>query len=153
MTVKLRFENYEELKPLVGSILTTSDPFLITQELLTKFSDATLDDQWIHLDPEKCKTDSPYGKPVAHGFLLVALIPYLYETTIILPPARIKMNCSINEVKFLNPILVDDKVYATFKLDKIAHRRDFWQITWINELYNQSNILCTTMNWTIRRYI
>ena len=67
----------EELKTLVGQEIGVSDWFEVTQSRINAFADATEDHQWIHLDTERAKTDSPFGSTIAHGFLSLSLLPYL----------------------------------------------------------------------------
>ena len=65
----------DEFAKLVGEEFFVSDWLLIDQGRINTFAEATSDHQWIHLDPERCKTDSPWGVTIAHGFLTLSLIP------------------------------------------------------------------------------
>lgn len=66
---KLVINSFEEFEQYVGKELGTSDYIKVTQEQIDKFADATLDHQWIHVDAERAKTDSPYHSTIAHGYL------------------------------------------------------------------------------------
>ena len=70
--------SYEELKALVGQELGTSDWHQVTQEQINKFADATLDHQWIHVDEAKAAAESPFKSTIAHGYLTISLLPYLW---------------------------------------------------------------------------
>jgi hypothetical protein len=71
------FSGVDELKSHVGKELGTSGWLEITQERVNAFADATADWQWIHVEPERARRESPFGGPVAHGFLTLSLLPFL----------------------------------------------------------------------------
>ena len=71
--------NYEEYKAFEGKSLGESQWHKIDQRQINQFADATLDHQWIHLDSEKAKTESPFKSTIAHGYLTLSLIPYLWK--------------------------------------------------------------------------
>ncbi|MCK4989388.1 MAG: MaoC family dehydratase, partial [Bacteroidales bacterium] len=75
---KLIVNSYEEFEQYVGKELATSDYHKITQEQINMFADATLDRQWIHVDVERAKKESPYGATIAHGYLSVSMLAYLW---------------------------------------------------------------------------
>ena len=79
---KLVINSFEEFEQYVGKELGTSDYIKVTQEQIDKFADATLDHQWIHVDAERAKTDSPYHSTIAHGYLNLSLLPYLWNQII-----------------------------------------------------------------------
>ena len=66
----------EELKTLIGQEVGVSDLFEVTQTHINNFADATEDHQWIHVDPERARTESPFGATIAHGFLTLSLLPH-----------------------------------------------------------------------------
>jgi len=66
-----------ELTPKIGTETRVSDWLTITQEMIDQFADATLDQQWIHTDPERAKQESPYKTTIAHGFFTLSLVPYM----------------------------------------------------------------------------
>ena len=67
-----------ELKSLVGQQVGTSDWFTLMQEHIDAFAEVTGDRQWIHVDSERARTDSPFGTTIAHGFLTLALLSHLH---------------------------------------------------------------------------
>ncbi|WP_269454984.1 MaoC/PaaZ C-terminal domain-containing protein, partial [Rhodococcus sp. EPR-147] len=71
------FTSPEQIKAAVGEDLGTSDWLQITQERVNTFADATGDHQWIHVDVERAKKESPFGAPIAHGFLSLSLVSML----------------------------------------------------------------------------
>jgi NADPH:quinone reductase len=73
------FKNVNALKKAIGQDLGCTDWLLVTQEMVNKFAESTLDFQWIHTDIEKAKTESPFGKTIAHGFLTLSLMSHFIE--------------------------------------------------------------------------
>jgi acyl dehydratase len=67
----------DELKTLIGQEVSNSDWFEVSQQHINAFADATEDHQWIHVDPDRARTDSPFGSTIAHGFLTLSLLPHL----------------------------------------------------------------------------
>lgn len=70
---------YEDFERLLGKEIGTSDYVDIPQDRINLFADATLDHQWIHVDEERCKTESPFGQTIAHGYLTLSLLPHLWD--------------------------------------------------------------------------
>ena len=73
-------ENLSSLKQCEGREFPATDWFVVTQDRIQKFADATEDRQWIHLDPERAQRESPFGGTIAHGFLTLSLLSYFAET-------------------------------------------------------------------------
>ena len=76
---KLIVNSYEEFAAHKGEQIGVSDWVTLSQDMIDKFAEATLDHQWIHTDPERCKTESPYHQTIAHGYLQLSLLPYLWQ--------------------------------------------------------------------------
>lgn len=75
---KLRFDDLEGLAAQVGESFGDWGPEVaVSQEMIDQFADLTGDDNWLHTDPERCARESPYGRPIAHGLLVLSLIPRL----------------------------------------------------------------------------
>ncbi|MFW5493384.1 MAG: MaoC family dehydratase, partial [Prevotella sp.] len=79
---KLIINSYEEFAAHLGQKLGESDWLTVDQDRINKFADATLDHQWIHVDVERAKKESPYKSTIAHGYLTLSLLPYLWEQII-----------------------------------------------------------------------
>jgi len=121
----------EQIKDLVGQVVGTSDWVEITQERVNRFAEATSDFQFIHVDPEKAKL-TPFGGPIAHGFLTLSLIPMLTMQSDCPRPEGIKMgvNYGGNRTRFLAPVRVGKRVRAHFKLLEMEEKRPGqWQQT------------------------
>jgi len=82
---KLTIGSFEEFEQYVGKELGCSDYLKITQEQINLFADATIDHQWIHIDPKRAKVESPFKNTIAHGYLTVSLMPYFWAQIETLP--------------------------------------------------------------------
>ena len=94
----------EEAVEVVGQELAMSDWITIDQERINAFADATDDHQWIHVDVERAKTESPYRTTIAHGFLTLSLIPGLSKDNYRVDNAKMGINYGLNKVRFLAPV-------------------------------------------------
>ena len=106
----------EEAQSLVGQELGVSDWMTIDQQRVNDFADVTGDHQWIHVDVERAKKESPYRTPIAHGFLTLSLIPALSKDNFRLENAKLAINYGLNKVRFPNPVRVGSKVRARMTL-------------------------------------
>ena len=105
-------QGIDGLKGLVGSELGTSSPFLVTQEAVNLFADATGDHQWIHVDVEKA-TAGPFGGPIAHGYLTLALLPALLPSIFVVDGVSMGVNYGLNKLRFPSPVPVGSEVVCT----------------------------------------
>jgi acyl dehydratase len=120
----------EELKSLVGQEVAVSDWVHVTQERVQMFADATGDHQWIHLDVERCKKESPYGGTIAHGFLTLSLLPILMQKAIAMPDAKMSVNYGLNKVRFPAPVPVGSKLRGRIALMAVEDIPGGVQMTW-----------------------
>lgn len=113
----------EDLQSKLGQELRVSDWLTIDQERINRFADATLDQQWIHVDVEKAKAMSPFGGPIAHGFLTLSLIPYLAGTVDpdapTYPGVVMGVNYGLNRVRFPHPVRAGVQVRARTTLESV----------------------------------
>ena len=120
---KLIINSYEEFEQFVGKELGTSDYHKITQEQINQFADATLDHQWIHVDEERAKRESPYGATIAHGYLSVSLLAYLWFQIIEVRNITMLVNYGIENLKFGQAVVVNSEVRIVTKLKSITNLR------------------------------
>jgi len=120
---KLIINSYEEFEKYVGKDLVTSDYHQITQEQINLFADATLDHQWIHVDVERAKKESPYGATIAHGYLSVSLLAYLWFQSIQVNNISMLVNYGIENLKFGQAVVVNSEVRIATKLKAITNLR------------------------------
>ncbi len=113
-----------ELMGMVGAEVGVSDWFTVTQDRINAFADATLDHQFIHVDPERAATESPFGVTIAHGFLTLSLLPHLGSAVKLLPEgAKVEINYGTEKVRFLAPVPVDSRIRARVALADVTERR------------------------------
>lgn len=125
----ITINNYNEFEAQLGNELGVSDWHTITQEQINKFADATLDHQWIHTDPERAQTESPFKSTIAHGYLTLSLIPYLWKQVADIRNLKMEINYGIENLRFAQPVLVNDKVRLKVKLFNLINLRGVTKTT------------------------
>lgn len=105
-----------DAQALVGQELGVSDWLTIDQQRINDFADVTGDHQWIHVDVERAKAESPYRAPIAHGFLTLSLIPALSKDNFRVENAKLAINYGLNKVRFLSAVPVDSRVRVRSEL-------------------------------------
>ncbi|MFJ5958412.1 MaoC family dehydratase [Paenarthrobacter sp. NPDC092416] len=101
--------DFDTLLTMTGKDLGTTDYRQITQDQINLFADATDDQQWIHVDPERAK-DGPFGAPIAHGFLTLSLIIPFWGELFDVDGVTTKVNYGLDKVRFTSPVKVGSKV-------------------------------------------
>ncbi|MBC5773237.1 MaoC family dehydratase [Pontibacter sp. KCTC 32443] len=120
---KLTISSLGELVQYEGSEMGVSEYHTITQEQINKFADATLDHQWIHLDQERAKTESPFGTTIAHGYLTVSLLPYLWSQITSIENLKMQVNYEIESLRFNQAVTVNSEVRLRAKLLSVKDLR------------------------------
>ena len=120
---KLIIKSFEELEALAGQQIGVSNYHEFTQEQINLFADATIDHQWIHVDVEKAKKESPFGNTIAHGYLTLSLMPYLWEQIVEVQNLKLQVNYGIEKFKFNQPVLVNNKVRLVAKIINAVNLR------------------------------
>lgn len=142
-----------ELKTLVGTEVAVSDWIAITQERINTFADATSDHQWIHVDVDRCKAESPFGAPVAHGFLTLSLLPALFENAVRMVDVNMALNYGLNKVRFPAPVPVGSRLRARVTLGSIDEFEGGAQLVWsvVVECEHAPRPVCVA-EFVMRRY-
>jgi acyl dehydratase len=120
---KIVINSFEDFEKFIGKELGVSDYLTITQEQIDKFAEATLDFQWIHVDAERAKTESPYKTTIAHGYLNISILPYLWAQIIEVNNIKMQVNYGIEKLKFNQAVLVNSKVRLKAKLNSLIDLR------------------------------
>lgn len=124
-------ERIEDLQNLVGQELAVSDWIEVTQDMINHFAEATKDMQWIHIDVERAKRESPFGGPIAHGFLTLSLIPFLdSQCTHYRQPFKLVVNQGVNKLRFMAPVCSGARVRIRKKLASISKVEGGWRTAW-----------------------
>ena len=114
---------YEKFQAAVGQAEGTGEWYEVTQDRINQFADVTEDHQFIHIDPERCKELSPYGVPIAHGFLTLSLLTHLTKSV----PREadryngvvMGVNYGFDKVRFVSPVKVGSKIRANSTLKSV----------------------------------
>jgi acyl dehydratase len=120
----------EELKALIGQEVAVTGWVDVSQERVNMFAEATGDHQWIHLDVERSRRESPYGGTIAHGFLTLSLLPMLMESAVSMPNCKMGVNYGLNKVRFPAPVPVGSRVRARMTLLEVEDIEGGAQIMW-----------------------
>lgn len=127
---RIRFENLAALEAAAGTEIAVSDWVEITQERVNRFADATGDHQWIHVDPERARRESPFGGPIAHGYLTLSLLPKLMADAVEIDGTRVSVNYGVNRVRFTDPVPVGSRVRARIGVATFERIPGGAQIAW-----------------------
>jgi acyl dehydratase len=119
-----------QLGDLAGREVGISDWLVIAQDRIDAFAEATDDHQWIHVDPERARTDGPFGATIAHGFLTLSLVSALVRDAVTVEGAQIVLNYGLNRVRFVSPVPSGSRIRARVALAKIEAMADSIQAIW-----------------------
>ena len=121
--------NLQDLQAKVGESIGTSEWFLLDQDRIDRFADATEDHQFIHVDPEAAQA-TPFGQTIAHGFLTLSMLAPMMSQSHCKPDAQMSVNYGFNKVRFLSPVKSGKRVRGHMKLLELAEKRPGqWQQT------------------------
>ena len=123
----LTVESPSELPAVVGSELGTTPWLCIDQLRIDAFAEATEDRQWIHVDPERAAA-SPFGGPIAHGFLSLSLISRFLEQLLEVHGAGMLVNYGLNKVRFPTPVPVGGRVRGSGQFAEVTEVPGGWQV-------------------------
>lgn len=126
--------NIEEAKALVGQEVGVSDWVLVDQGRIDQFASATDDHQWIHTDVERARAEMPGGRTIAHGYLLLSLMPALMDMVVELPTLQRAINYGLNKVRFKNPVPAGSRVRLRSVLLQAQKRAGALQVILENTL-------------------
>ncbi len=118
------------LRDHLGQEVGVSDWLEVSQERITQFAHATGDLQWIHLDAERAKAESPFKTTIAHGFLTLSLVSTLFRSAIRVAGLRLSVNYGFNRVRFVSPVPSGSRIRARFTPNAVEEVRDAVQVTW-----------------------
>ena len=128
---QLVYKNFEEFKKEEGKQLPPGDWITVTQEMINAFAEATLDYQWIHVDVERATKESPFKKPIAHGFMSVSLLSKLLMDLIVVESMTLGVDYGLNSVRFPHPVPVDSRLRLHVAVKSIEkYGKNGFKITW-----------------------
>lgn len=121
----------EELRTLVGQEAGCSDWYTITQDQIARFAELTGDDQWIHIDAARAKRESPYGVPIAHGFLTVSLLSKLIKQAVdVRGEYKMRINYGFNRLRFTGAVPAGSRIRARYTLNSVKDVEGGVEIAW-----------------------
>jgi len=127
---RVAFGNLEELAAKVGQEVVVSDWLEVTQERIDKFADATGDHQWIHVDVERARRESPFGTTIAHGFLTLSLLSHFLNNSLEFGNSKMGVNYGCNRLRFTAPVKAGSRLRARFKLMEFQRIEGGVQMIW-----------------------
>ena len=119
----LEINSFEEFETYTGKEMAVSDWFELTQERINLFADATDDHQWIHVDQEKAKAESPFGQTIAHGYLTLSMIPCMWNSIIQVNNLERMMKYGMKEMRYAQPVLSGQSIRLRVMLKEIQNLR------------------------------
>jgi acyl dehydratase len=120
---KVIIGSFSEFEQYLGKDLGVSEYVKIDQARINQFADATFDHQWIHTDTKRAETDSPFKKTIAHGYLALSLVPFLWNQIAEINNIKMLINYGIEDMKFNQPVVVDSEVRLRVKLASLVNLR------------------------------
>src|ERR1700746_2559123 len=147
--------NPQSLKELVGRGFGVTEWFLVAQDRITLFAEATEDRQWIHLDRARAREESPYGTTIAHGFLTLSLISHFLKGAIqIQSGVRLAVNYGLNRVRFAAAVHADSRIRARVALLALKELSDSVEATFSATIEReQSEKPACVAEWIVRYYL
>ena len=119
-----------QLKDLTGREVGVSEWVQITQNMIDRFADLTHDDQWIHVDPERARTESQFGTTIAHGFLTLSLLSHLsHQAVEIQGDFKMRINYGLNRVRFVSPVPAGARIRAHLTPQEVTDIGLIWAVT------------------------
>jgi acyl dehydratase len=148
------FKNPHSLKDLVGREIGVTEWFLVTQERIEQFAEATEDRQWIHLDRTRTSSESPYGTTIAHGFLTLSLIGHFVRAVVqIQDGVQLTVNYGLNRVRFPAAVPADSRIRARISLLTLKELSDSAGATYaVTVESEQSDKPVCVAEWMVRYY-
>jgi acyl dehydratase len=150
----LVLNSLRSLKDLVGREIGATDWMSVTQERIQQFAEATGDLQWIHVDPERARRESPYGAAIAHGFLTLSLMSHFLREAIQTPgDVRQTINYGLNRVRFPAAVRAGEKIRARIRLQACETLSDCVEAVFNITIETEGGEKpCCVAEWILRYY-
>ena len=114
------FNGIDEVRAAVGTHLGYSDWVTVTQEQVNTFAEATGDHQWIHVDVERAMAESPFGGPIAHGYLTLSLTNLFLPQVVDVQGVSLGVNRGTGNIRFPSPVPVGSRLRAGVELAEVV---------------------------------
>ncbi len=150
---KLELTSPRELRDRVGQEVVVSDWLELTPDRVDRFAEATGDRQWIHVDVERARRESPFGAPIAHGFLTLSLLSKFINESVSFGASKMGVNYGFNRVRFTDPVPVGARIRARLAVKGIEDIEGGVQLTWNVKVEREgAGKPCLVAEWLTRRY-
>ena len=141
------------LKELAGSEIAVTDWLTITQDRISQFAEITEDRQWIHVDAERARRESPYRTTIAHGFLTLSLLSYFMKQAVEVRGVRMGVNYGLNRVRFPAPVPAGSRLRARVALSSAKDFSGGCEATFTFTVECEgSEKPCCVAEWVVRLY-
>ncbi len=120
---KMIVNSYEEFEKLVGQQIGVSEYMEISQDRINLFADATSDHQWIHVDVERAKAESPFHSTIAHGYLTLSILPHLWNQIIEVNNLKMMINYGMEKMRFGQAVLSGQRIRLSASLQSLSNLR------------------------------
>ncbi|MDP8978958.1 MAG: MaoC family dehydratase [Acidobacteriota bacterium] len=125
-----RINGLTELRALTGQEVGVSEWIDVTQEMINRFAALTGDDQWIHVDVERARRETPFGGTIAHGFLTVSLLSRMAREAVeIRGDFTMRINYGFNRLRFVSPVMAGSRVRGRFTAQEVTENQVTWLVT------------------------
>ena len=150
----LDVKNPQALKEFVGKELRITEWLRVTQERIQQFADSTEDRQWIHVDPARARSESPYGAAIAHGFLTLSLLSHFMKEAVHLEGGvRLAVNYGLNRVRFPAAVRSDTRIRARIGVLAVKELADSVEATYSVTIENENSEKPSCVaEWIVRYY-
>ena len=123
--------NLDALAEWVGKEVAVGDWMPIDQARIQAFAEVTEDLQWIHLDVDRCERESPYHAPIAHGYLVLSLLPAMFASNVRIDGLAMSVNYGLDRVRFPAPVIAGKRVRGRLALEQLKQVADCMQAQWL----------------------
>src|SRR3989442_1699520 len=141
------------LRERLGQELAVSDWLEVTQQRIDQFAEATDDRQWIHVDPARAASESPFKRTIAHGFLTLSLVSALARQAMSFGGVRMAINYGVNRVRFVSPVPAGSRIRGRFTPAAVDAAGGGVQVTWSVTIEREhADKPCAVIEWIVRHY-
>jgi acyl dehydratase len=149
----LELKSLRDLRDRIGQEIVVSEWMEIAQERIDRFADATEDHQWIHVDAERARRESPFQATIAHGFLTLSMLSRLLNSSIKFGTPKMGVNYGFNRLRFTGPVPAGSRVRGRFTLQALDEIDGGVQSTWSVVVEREGTEKpCLVAEWLTRRY-
>jgi len=150
----LVIDTLDSLSNYIGREIATTGWIQVSQTQIQQFADATGDHNWIHIDAERARRESPYGTTIAHGFLTLSLISQFANQALqVQGGVRMTINYGLNRVRFPSPVRVDSRIRARITLQAVTDRGDCTEaVHSVTVEAGDADKPCCVAEWILRYY-